>query len=178
MFVNRILSRIPFSHLAFFFKASEFSAIVDDGEQLPEKQQREAHGQHGTANAKNDAQNVQHPRTLFRSLVTNPQFAVDGAVNERHAAVIVVDEPARLLISTFLRRCNIDIDGDERAGGAFLLSARLGEFACFERLALEARFVLSALARARWAFLAVLTRIASSVLYDALALAALTFSFA
>ena len=49
------------------------------------------------------------------------------------------------------RRCNIDIDGDERACGAFLLSARLGEFACFERLALEARFVLSALARARLA---------------------------
>lgn len=88
--------RIPLGHLAFFFKSSEFSAIVDNCEQLPEEQEGKANGHYSTDDTKNDAQNVQHRRAFFRFLNADDKFVLVGAVDECHATVVIVIEPALL----------------------------------------------------------------------------------
>jgi len=163
--------------LAFFFEASEFSAIVNNRKQFPEQQQRKADSHHSTDDAQNDAQNVQHWGTLFRFLDANDKFALVSAVNECHTTVVVIVEPALSVASALLCCSNIDFNGYERAVLAFILTFWCAQFTCFEHLALDARNVLVAFARASWAFLTKLTRVAASVLFDALAFATDTFSF-
>lgn len=60
--------RVPLGHHSLFFEPSEFSAIVDGGEQLPQQQKCQTDENDSGYYSENDSEHVNLSRTLFFTL--------------------------------------------------------------------------------------------------------------
>lgn len=102
MFVDWILTRVPFGHHAFLLKASKFPTIVDCGQQLPQQKDSQANQNNGCDHCQHDAQH-EHLRWTFPFFLSfHDNLLSTIVVGKFIPAVVLVEEGTLVVVLLFV----------------------------------------------------------------------------
>lgn len=164
LFVDWILTRVPFGHHAFLLKSSKLPAIVDRGQKFPQQKDGQPNQNNGCNHGQYNSQH-EHLRWTFPFFLGLHYDLLSAVVvGELVPAVILVEEGTLVVVLLFVDLHLLDRNRHEQSavGGTI---RRISQRTRLVLLTLDAVFELIAPSRTGWALLAESARVATLLSY-------------